>query len=780
MSAKTLIVSLKCENDVLSTVEFSAGGGDVLIGRSHACAMRTPSDDHSVSGTHARIFWKGSSAFIEDTGSRNGVYVNGKRIDKPVKLEVDGIYGIGSCRLVVSRKTRSHSSVDSRCHKLEYMNGDHAHEIVPIRPRGDSTGGAFTLGLDPGNDIVLTDMLVSRRHVAFTVKSDGSCWLKDLGSRNGTYVNGQKLTGKERYLNDGDKISIAYFDFRFLHKDVKHTRSFLWAKLGVLAVLGIILSAGFVFKEFILSPSSGDFRRKSADAAAKEDFSTAFMSVTNAFSARGGETDKMQNEVLLEQLNVWSKTRAGWFEFKRLAAAGEIKNGKAILDAIVAEPRNWTWNDTTAKKMHTEAEFADALFTVFYQTLGVLRGGADGTLALPIISERITKTESFLKNNASAIETADYLAPAVRHIRGFLADLKTTKNGIESINEAISTIKVNVFPDFTSAVKSLTAVAESKNLSDGVKAHARKLLPVCRKFMETAEFLKNELKGVTALDFDGVFAMRNNLPLPTKDECASHSVFSAARDAYVREHDANQSELNLLAPMIRNLEDAGLSSGQLRSLVESVTSMKTWNDALAFDCFAGRFPEPSRFEPNSVYDGLCGIEITYDNLRNLPKPPGRQTNVRMKFVPKTQKLKAVFNQNKTLISVLDRPDGRKFQSGRLGELYAEAVGIEAKRTALIDALRKKRDASAVKNAPMTRDRIVAGFFAEYFSESPSYADLRRLEVSFKALERKMTTLNEKYDMEPDPEKRIAIRKQILATGIPGGEAVRKRWVEVSE
>jgi hypothetical protein len=69
---------------------------------------------------------------------------------------------------------------------------------------------ALTIGRGRENTIVLDDMLVSRRHVRITADSEGLI-LEDLGSRNGTYVNGRRV--ERTHLSEGDRIGIGAATF---------------------------------------------------------------------------------------------------------------------------------------------------------------------------------------------------------------------------------------------------------------------------------------------------------------------------------------------------------------------------------------------------------------------------------------------------------------------------------------------------------------------------------------------------------------------------------------
>jgi len=68
------------------------------------------------------------------------------------------------------------------------------------------------IGRTPDNDIALADLDVSRYHAELRRNPDGSLEIVDLGSHNGTYVNGKRITRK--MLTEQDTISIGRATFR--------------------------------------------------------------------------------------------------------------------------------------------------------------------------------------------------------------------------------------------------------------------------------------------------------------------------------------------------------------------------------------------------------------------------------------------------------------------------------------------------------------------------------------------------------------------------------------
>lgn len=58
---------------------------EITVGRGGGCQV-VLSDDTFVSNVHARVFQRDGRTWVEDLGSRNGTFVNGKRIDAPTRL----------------------------------------------------------------------------------------------------------------------------------------------------------------------------------------------------------------------------------------------------------------------------------------------------------------------------------------------------------------------------------------------------------------------------------------------------------------------------------------------------------------------------------------------------------------------------------------------------------------------------------------------------------------------------------------------------------------------
>lgn len=90
---------------------------------------------------------------------------------------------------------------------LVAMTGPHAGTVFTL------TQGIMVAGRIPQVDICLQDHQASRKHAQFSTNL-GETKVMDLGSTNGTFVNGKRIE-KEQLISDGDEIKIGDTSFRF-------------------------------------------------------------------------------------------------------------------------------------------------------------------------------------------------------------------------------------------------------------------------------------------------------------------------------------------------------------------------------------------------------------------------------------------------------------------------------------------------------------------------------------------------------------------------------------
>ena len=85
---------------------------------------------------------------------------------------------------------------------LEILDGDRAGDVLPV---GDAV---MRIGRKSGNDLVLADEKTSGVHCEIAPE-DGRFVLKDLGSTNGTFLDGKKVS--ELVLTPGDVVTCLLY-----------------------------------------------------------------------------------------------------------------------------------------------------------------------------------------------------------------------------------------------------------------------------------------------------------------------------------------------------------------------------------------------------------------------------------------------------------------------------------------------------------------------------------------------------------------------------------------
>jgi len=233
-------------------------------------------DDARVSWRHATISWNGRSWFIEDHGSTNGTYVHGQRIHQ-MEIAAGSAVNLGNAtdgpRLNLSAADvySGHAAGPAQPQQAPPQQPQQggpgwqqpAPQQQPVPPQqgwqqpqpqqphvpqqggtpqppGPGTGGpagaapvygdrspttfhqlalgrVMRIGRALENDLVVSDLQVSRNHAEFHATPDGRFEIRDLGSHNGTYVNGQPLTKSgSALIGPNDIVGVGHSTFRLV------------------------------------------------------------------------------------------------------------------------------------------------------------------------------------------------------------------------------------------------------------------------------------------------------------------------------------------------------------------------------------------------------------------------------------------------------------------------------------------------------------------------------------------------------------------------------------
>ncbi|MFE9564767.1 FHA domain-containing protein [Streptomyces sp. NPDC006487] len=227
-------------------------------------------DDARVSWRHATIAWNGRGWGIEDHGSTNGTYVHGARVQQaelvpgtPVHLgnATDGprlnpVAGAAAAAPAPQPAVAQQAPAQAYAQQPQaqqpweqqvqqappfpQQQAQQPHQAQPFpqqhqqQPGGGGTPGygdhrspttfhqlalghVMRIGRALENELVVSDLQVSRHHAEFHSMPGGRFEIRDLGSHNGTYVNGQPLAKSgTALLGPNDIVGVGHSTFRIV------------------------------------------------------------------------------------------------------------------------------------------------------------------------------------------------------------------------------------------------------------------------------------------------------------------------------------------------------------------------------------------------------------------------------------------------------------------------------------------------------------------------------------------------------------------------------------
>ncbi|MBF2098752.1 MAG: FHA domain-containing protein [Gloeomargaritaceae cyanobacterium C42_A2020_066] len=206
------------------TQQYPLVQDSLTLGRHPACDIVI--DVPVISARHARLHRVEQGYEIEDLGSSNGIYYQGERIQRRLLRDGDTLqisrqvtlsYALGvSAEVNPTQQVAPHHLVPPRTLNMARPAGDQTilltddpgsttdFDLEPLDLHGRPS---VTIGRDAASDLAINHPTVSRRHARID-RQDGSFVITDLGSTNGTFVNGKAIKAP-CILRAGDTIRIG-------------------------------------------------------------------------------------------------------------------------------------------------------------------------------------------------------------------------------------------------------------------------------------------------------------------------------------------------------------------------------------------------------------------------------------------------------------------------------------------------------------------------------------------------------------------------------------------
>ena len=158
-------------------------------------------DDDTVSREHAMLLYQNGKFTLRDLGSSNGTYVNDKKIMEAVISNGDMVrFGQATFKFQLPRTAGSgqRATGSAELKPVAWLIGEKGVKH-PLRL------GKNTIGREEDNTVILGDTAVSRHHAVLYVEKNAFT-IQDLGSSNGTFVNGERMGAGRVRIKPGDSV----------------------------------------------------------------------------------------------------------------------------------------------------------------------------------------------------------------------------------------------------------------------------------------------------------------------------------------------------------------------------------------------------------------------------------------------------------------------------------------------------------------------------------------------------------------------------------------------
>ena len=732
----------------LNTAEYSK---EIVIGRGKDCSWTLDGVDSSASSKHAVISKRKNNFYITDLGSRNGIFFQNKRI-KERKLAQGDRISLGECTISVEVMEEKNKRA-SQFHRLEYMDAKGHRTILNIdKPR-------MVIGSSADCDIIFQNQLISSQHAELMLRSDGSCWIRDLNSRNGTSVNGMELTmDGERMLQDNDVISIAYLEIRFLDANVEHHDSKIWPTVIALAVTVLVVMAGYI-GYMKLTPNSKQLLGMAQTEINNGRFDKAKSLLDSSARAEGAENTRYEREQLIRKMQLWENVRTMWFAVQEDIRIRNYNVAVQKLSSMNYDDLNaWTWPGGALEKK--KAIITKQLLDACSSAAAVLKNELATMEDVKMCRDKLVQAVSEASHVRMAI-----LTQVIKDARPLQNKVDKTLNDDGELQATLGLLSSRQ-PDYQAVISRLQKISTESN--GPVKARADKILPAILTLHRETQRMLVMIDKVGEMDFQTVVDF--NLDLPEKIDWSTEKNIGSLKRNLIETVEKFKDVSLQLSLLHRNLTSKGIAVGKDVPVLESFLDRKNLERVYRCDTLDMALPKNSRPEPSGKYDELLGVEFFFDFIGNIHTQSTTLNVDELPFKPKLYIAREIILEIEKFISFANMDENQWFNRGDFSKYLEHCRKILARRNRIVEEQLNR------KAAPGTREFIISRGIAVYLlPDGEKQRNLSRdIEQSFSKLKREILKLNREYSIAM-PEDALKIRGKIIKAGIPGDSIVKKMW-----
>ncbi len=580
--------------------------GPVEIGRGESARWRPSDADMTMLPRHAVMIAHGDLSVKIEPIDGAPIFKNARPFTGG-KLAVGDRIAVGDSEITVKTVAKIEKARE-KYHRLEGMNGEAKGKMVSV------TKKLFKVGSAPDNDLVIKSDIVAAHQAELSIDERGSLWVKDLASRNGTFVNGERLTDKARMVKNGDVIGFSIWDYRFLDRTVLHVRSNASLQV-ILALVTAAICVGIYALLQLRVPEWTEVGQEIMSLIAQDRFDEGIAKLEEIHDARGAQDHKDIIALYRGYIERWHHTYRDWEMLKEIVRTQRSSGFADALDVMgrlrADVPEEWSWRPEKSRERMAEEDQTEQMLNLYFSLQKMLSGHGTTEGELENIEKRIVDfgigDEKWLKE-----EKREWIKPLKEELVESVKSLREYQAAVKQINGVVGKCSTDV-----AALEALyNNIRKIERDSGGfLRIYAGQVGDPLGDLLNSCRQIASNETCIVEMQPD---LIHRHVEIPSVDDCLVSDHLLTLRSYFVKRHAQVKLVAARLSSIIRQFKRAKPPKEMLQKVSADFMRQEYWKSVLGCDTFDMEPPNRRRTKPVSDYDEVVGIEWMWSYLHELP------------------------------------------------------------------------------------------------------------------------------------------------------------------